>query len=97
MLWSKMTPSALSTIERIRHAYFIERTFGETRHHHVKVIGRLPGQASCLNLDRAGYVPRLTGATTLRAQSLHESRAESGRLVTEQSPTRGLLTTYCVP
>ena len=34
---------------RIRHSNFIERTFGETRRR-VKVIGRLPGEASCLNL-----------------------------------------------
>src|SRR5271157_5017604 len=35
--------------QRIRHSNFIERTFGETRRR-VKVIGRLPGEASCLNL-----------------------------------------------
>ena len=34
---------------RIRHSNFIERTFGETRRR-VKVIGRLPGESSCLNL-----------------------------------------------
>ena len=34
---------------RIRHSNFIERTSGETRRR-VKVIGRLPGEASCLNL-----------------------------------------------
>jgi putative transposase len=34
---------------RIRHSHFIERTFGETRRR-VKVIGRLPGQSSCLSL-----------------------------------------------
>lgn len=43
---------------RIRHSNFIERTFGETRRR-VKVIGRLPGEVSCLSLvwavlDRAG-------------------------------------------
>jgi putative transposase len=35
--------------KRIRHANFIERTFGETRRR-VKVIGRLPGERSCLSL-----------------------------------------------
>ncbi|HEY2200150.1 MAG TPA: IS256 family transposase [Mycobacterium sp.] len=35
--------------KRIRHSHFIERTFGETRRR-VKVIGRLPGESSCLNL-----------------------------------------------
>jgi len=35
--------------KRIRHSNFIERTFGETRRR-VKVIGRLPGERSCLSL-----------------------------------------------
>ncbi|MGE5697721.1 MAG: IS256 family transposase [Candidatus Sericytochromatia bacterium] len=35
--------------QRIRHSNFIERTFGETRRR-VKVIGRLPGEHSCLSL-----------------------------------------------
>lgn len=35
--------------KRIRHTNLIERTFGETRRR-VKVIGRLPGEASCLSL-----------------------------------------------
>ena len=46
---------------RIRHSNFIERTFGETRRR-VKVIGRLPGEASCLQpgLGRPGpSQPRL--------------------------------------
>jgi len=34
---------------RVRHSNLIERTFGETRRR-VKVIGRLPGQTSCLSL-----------------------------------------------
>ncbi len=34
---------------RIRHSNFMERTFGETRRR-VKVIGRLPGESSCLSL-----------------------------------------------
>jgi putative transposase len=34
---------------RIRHSNFIERTFGETRRR-IKVIGRLPGETSCLSL-----------------------------------------------
>jgi putative transposase len=42
---------------RIRHSNFIERTVGETRRR-TKVIGRLPGEASCVSpvwavLDRA--------------------------------------------
>lgn len=35
--------------KRIRHSNFIERTFGESRRR-VKVIGRLPGESSCLSL-----------------------------------------------
>ncbi len=35
--------------KRIRHTNLIERTFAETRRR-VKVIGRLPGEASCLSL-----------------------------------------------
>jgi transposase-like protein len=34
---------------RIRHSNFIERTFGETRRR-TKVIGRLPGETSCVSL-----------------------------------------------
>ena len=57
--------------KRIRHTNLIERTFGETRRR-VKVIGRLPGEASCLALvwavlDRASkgwrglrYTPAIT-------------------------------------
>ena len=44
---------------RIRHSNLIERTFGETRRR-TKVIGRLPGETSCLSLvwavlDRASH------------------------------------------
>jgi hypothetical protein len=43
--------------QRIRHSNFIERTFGETRRG-AKVIGRFPGETSCISivwavLDRA--------------------------------------------
>ncbi|MDE3096341.1 MAG: transposase [Chloroflexota bacterium] len=34
---------------RIRHTNLLERTFGESRRR-VKVIGRLPGERSCLSL-----------------------------------------------
>jgi len=45
--------------KRVRHTNLIERTFGETRRR-VKVIGRLPGERSCLALlwavlDRAAH------------------------------------------
>ena len=68
---------------RIRHSNFIERTFGETRRR-VKVIGRLPGETSCVCLvwavlDRASRGWRgftITAAGTrllqdLRRQILH--------------------------
>ena len=56
--------------KRIRHSNFIERTFGETRRR-VKVIGRLPGETSCLNLvwavlDRASRGWRGLTTTTDR-------------------------------
>jgi transposase-like protein len=35
--------------QRIRHTNLLERTFGETRRR-TKVIGRLPGERSCLGL-----------------------------------------------
>src|SRR6266699_976130 len=59
--------------KRIRHSNFIERTFGETRRR-VKVIGRLPGEASCLNLvldvlDRASRGWR--GLTTTSHSTRH--------------------------
>jgi transposase-like protein len=73
---------------RIRHSNFIERTFGETRRR-TKVIGRLPGERSCLSLvwavlDRASRGWRgvvMTPAATrllqdLRRQLLHPSRPE---------------------
>ena len=34
---------------RIRHSNFIERTFGETRRR-AKVIGRFPGETSCISI-----------------------------------------------
>ena len=67
---------------RIRHTNLIERTFGETRRR-VKVIGRLPGEASCLTLvwavlDRASagwrgltYTPAIARALTELRHQLH--------------------------
>ena len=68
---------------RIRHSNFIERTFGETRRR-VKVIGRLPGEHSCLKLvwavlDRAsagwrGFAMTPAGLRLLQdlRRSLHD-------------------------
>jgi putative transposase len=63
--------------KRIRHSNFIERSFGETRRR-VKVIGRLPGEQSCLSLvwavlDRASKGWRgveMTPAVVRRLQNL---------------------------
>ncbi len=61
--------------KRIRHSNFIERTFGETRRR-VKVIGRFPGESSCVSLvwavlDRAsrgwrGFTMTPTALRTLQ-------------------------------
>jgi transposase-like protein len=73
--------------KRIRHTNLIERTFGETRRR-VKVIGRLPGEASCLSLvwavlDRASngwrglnYTPAITRALTDIRHQLHRPTQE---------------------
>jgi putative transposase len=60
---------------RVRHSNFIERTFGETRRR-AKVIGRLPGETSCISLvwavlDRAsrgarGFTMTPTGLRLLQ-------------------------------
>ena len=66
--------------KRIRHSNFIERTFGESRRR-VKVIGRFPGEDSCLSLvwavlDRASRGwrgVRMTPAIVRRLQEMpHE-------------------------
>jgi transposase-like protein len=64
--------------KRIRHTNLIERTFGETRRR-VKVIGRLPGEASCLSLvwavlDRASHGWRGLTYTPAIARHLTELR-----------------------
>jgi len=63
---------------RIRHSNFIERTFGETRRR-VKVIGRLPGEHSCLSLiwavlDRASAGWRGFTQTPLGLRLLQDLR-----------------------
>ncbi len=64
--------------KRIRHSNFIERTFGETRRR-VKVIGRLPGETSCLSLvwavlDRASKGWRGVNTTSDGLRLLHDLR-----------------------
>jgi transposase-like protein len=65
---------------RIRHPNLIERTFGETRRR-VKVIGRLPGERSCLSLvwavlDRASPGWRGVVMTPAAVRLLHELRRQ---------------------
>lgn len=65
---------------RIRHSNFIERTFGETRRR-VKVIGRLPGERSCLSLvwavlDRASTGWRGVEMTPRAVRQLQQLRRE---------------------
>jgi putative transposase len=65
---------------RIRHSNFIERTFGETRRR-AKVIGRFPGETSCISiawavLDRASRGWRgltMTPAGVRQLQDLRRS------------------------
>ena len=66
--------------KRIRHSNFIERTFGETRRR-VKVIGRLPGERSCLALvwavlDRASRGWRGVVMTPAAVRQLQELRRQ---------------------
>jgi len=65
---------------RIRHSNFIERTFGETRRR-VKVIGRLPGETSCVSLvwavlDRASRGWRGFTVTANGTRLLHDLRRQ---------------------
>jgi transposase-like protein len=66
--------------KRIRHSIFIERTFGETRRR-VKVIGRLPGETSCLSLvwavlDRASRGWRGFSMTPAGLRLMHDLRRQ---------------------
>lgn len=63
---------------RIRHSNLIERTFGESRRR-VKVIGRLPGETSCLSLvwavlDRASQGWRGVTQTSVTSRQLQDLR-----------------------
>jgi putative transposase len=79
---------------RVRHSNFIERTFGETRRR-VKVIGRLPGETSCLTLvwavlDRASAGWRgltMTAGGLRPLQDLRHSLLEPPRQLRPQPAT----------
>jgi putative transposase len=85
--------------KRIRHSNLIERTFGETRRR-VKVIGRLPGEQSCLSLiwavlDRASkgwrgltMTPKaLRRLQDLRRELLHQQSNENQEEVATETVT----------
>jgi hypothetical protein len=66
--------------QRIRHTNLIERTLGETRRR-IKVIGRLPGERSCLSLvwavlDRASRGWRGVVMTPAAVRLLQELRRQ---------------------
>lgn len=87
---------------RVRHSNFIERTFGETRRR-VKVIGRLPGEYSCLKLvwavlDRAsagwrGFTMTPAGLRLLAdlRRSLHDPPTELPQRNSETNPETGMV------
>jgi transposase-like protein len=82
---------------RARHSNFIERTFGETRRR-VKVIGRLPGEHSCLSLvwavlDRAsagwrGFTMTSAGLRLLQdvRRSLHDPPTPLSQQISVKQP-----------
>ena len=75
---------------RIRHTNLIERTFGETRRR-VKVIGRLPGERSCLSLvwavlDRASRGWRGVVQTPANVRLLQQIRRDLFERPTADDP-----------
>jgi transposase-like protein len=95
--WGKLYPAAVDCLNdgfeylttylrfpkehwKSRHSNFIERTFGET-HRRVKVIGRLPGERSCLSLvwavlDRASRGWRGVDMSPRAVRRLQDLRRE---------------------
>ena len=86
---------------RIRHSNFIERTFGETRRR-AKVIGRFPGETSCISivwavLDRASRGWRgltMTPAGLRQLQDLRRSLLHPPRQVRLVSLAADVLPQY---
>ena len=80
--------------QRIRYSNFIERTFGETRRR-VKVIGRFPGETSCVSLvfavlDRASAGWRGFTMTPAGLRLLHELRTSLLQPPTPLRPARAV-------
>jgi transposase-like protein len=69
---------------RVRHSNLIERTFGET-HRRVKVIGRLPGERSCLSLVWA-VLDRVTGRLARRDGDARRRAAAGGAARAARAP-----------
>jgi len=89
---------------RIRHSNFIERTFGETRRR-TKVIGRFPGETSCISiawavLDRASRGWRgltMTPAGLRQLQDLRRSLLQPPQqLWTQHTPESASSTTETI-
>ena len=79
---------------RIRHTNLIERTFGETRRR-TKVIGRLPGERSCLSLvwavlDRASRGWRGVTQTPAGVRLLQDLRRDL-RLPPHRQPDKEVI------
>jgi mutator family transposase len=91
---------------RVRHSNFIERTFGETRRR-TKVIGRLPGETSCLTLvwavlDRAsrgwrGLTMTSDGLRLLQDLRRSNRPASSGHAPSPRPGTTSVPTTSVPP
>ena len=73
-------PTTRSTISA---GVLVERTFGETRRR-VKVIGRLPGESSCLSLVWAVLDRAAAGDPRLRRGRLCSAYDRTRRLVPRQ-------------
>jgi len=78
--------------KRLRHSNFIERTYAETRRR-VEVIGRLPGERSCLGLvravlDRASRAARGVTTTPATLRQLQELRRQLPEAPTAGDPPR---------
>jgi putative transposase len=81
---------------RIRHTNLLERTFGETRRR-TKVIGRLPGERSCLNLvwavlDRASRGWRGLSYTPAATRLLQDLRRDLLAPPTDQADSKPVTT-----
>jgi putative transposase len=76
--------------KRLRHSNFVERTYAETRRR-VEVIGRLPGERSCLGLvwavlDRASRGSRDVTTTPATVRQLQELRRQLPEAPTAGNP-----------